>query len=148
MGGRIAGSFNLWSFCNLANLILIAMLTGCAVGPNFQTPDAPDVTGYLARGGTAPTAAIPGQVLARRAEIPDRWWELFRSRPLNDLIEQGIAHNADLEAAEAALRVAQANALAQRGQLFPIVAGNFNPTRQKVATQGLTSKRRRQRKHL
>ena len=58
---------------------------------------------------------------------------------MNTLIEQGIAHNADLEAAEAALRVAQANALAQRGQLFPVVAGNFNPTRQKVATQGLTS---------
>jgi NodT family efflux transporter outer membrane factor (OMF) lipoprotein len=115
------------------------MLTGCAVGPNFQTPDAPDVTGYLARGGTSTNAAIPGQILARRAEIPDRWWELFQSKHLNALIEQGIAQNADVEAAEAALRVAQANALAQRGQLFPIVAGNFNPTNQKVATQGLTS---------
>ncbi len=112
-------------------MVLVAILAGCAVGPNFQTPDAPDVTGYLARGGTAPTSAIPGQVLTRRAEIPDRWWELFQSRHLNALIEQGIAKNADVEAAEAALRVAQANALAQRGQLFPIVAGNFNPTRQK-----------------
>ena len=139
MGSRIAGSLNLWPICNLVNLILITMLTGCAVGPNFQTPDAPDVTGYLARGGTPPTATVPGQVLARRAEIPDRWWELFRSRHLNALIEKGIAQNADVEAAEAALRVAQANALAQRGQLFPIVAGDFNPTRQKVATQGLTS---------
>jgi NodT family efflux transporter outer membrane factor (OMF) lipoprotein len=114
------------------------MLTGCAVGPNFQTPDAPEVTGYLARGGTA-GSAIPGQALARTAEVPERWWELFHSRYLNALIEQGIAHNADLEAAEAALRVAQANALAQRGQLLPVVAGDFNPTRQKVATQALSS---------
>ena len=130
---RLAGCLNLWRFRNLANLIIIVLLAGCAVGPNFQTPDAPDVTGYLARGGTAPIDTIPGQVLARRAEIPDRWWELFHSRPLNDLIAQGITYNSDLEAAEAALRVAQFNALAQRGQLFPIVAGEFNPTRQKTS---------------
>jgi NodT family efflux transporter outer membrane factor (OMF) lipoprotein len=121
-----------------AIMVLVAMLTGCAVGPNFQTPDAPDVTGYLGRGG-AGEAAIPGQALARRADIPDRWWELFRSRHLNALITQGIAKNAELEAAEAALRVAQANALAQRGALFPAVGAIFNPTRQKVATQALTS---------
>ena len=70
-------------------LMLIAMLTGCAVGPNFQTPDAPDVTGYLGRGGTSGDA-IPGQALARTADIPERWWELFHSRHLNALIEQGI----------------------------------------------------------
>ena len=118
--------------------MLIAMLTGCAVGPDFQTPEAPDVTGYLGRNATA-ASTVPGQALARSAEIPERWWELFRSRHLNALVERGIAHNPDVEAAEAALRVAQANALAQRGQLFPLVAGNFNPTRQKVATQGLVS---------
>ena len=114
------------------------MLTGCAVGPDFQTPDPPDVTGYLARSGSS-GGGISGQALARSADIPDRWWELFHSRHLNTLIEQGLAHNADVQAAEAALRVAQANALAQRGALFPQVAGNFNPTRQKVATQVLTS---------
>ena len=57
--------------------------------------------------------------------MPAQWWELFRSRHLNDLIEQGIAHNADLQAAEAAVRVAQANALAQRGALFPTVDGEL-----------------------
>ena len=138
VGIRLADGPGIASSYVIGFLILIATLTGCAVGPNFQTPDAPEVTGYLARGGTA-GSAIPGQALARTAEVPERWWELFHSRYLNALIEQGIAHNADLEAAEAALRVAQANALAQRGQLFPVIAGNFNPTRQKVATQALSS---------
>ncbi len=113
------------------------MLAGCAVGPNFQPPEAPDTAGYLSRSGKAD--AVPGQALARRAAIPARWWELFHSRHLNMMIEEGIAHNADVDAAEAALRVAQANALAQRGALLPLVAGEFNPTRQKVATQALTS---------
>jgi outer membrane protein TolC len=49
-------------------------------------------------------------------------------------VQDGIAHNADLAAAEAAVRVAQANALAQRGALFPTVAGNFDASRQKVAS--------------
>ena len=117
-------------------LIFIAMLTGCAVGPDFLTPGPPDVTGYLGRGAPA---VVPGQTLARSADIPHRWWELFQSPHLNKLMEQGLAQNAELQAAEAALRVAQANALAQRGALLPTVTGNFNPTRQKVATQGLTS---------
>ena len=120
----------------LGTVILTTMLTSCAVGPDFKTPDAPDVTGYLGRGNSV---AVPGQAMVRAADIPQRWWELFHSRHLNALVERGIAKNADLEAAEAAVRVAQANALAQRGVLFPQIAGEFNPTRQKVATQALTS---------
>ncbi len=117
------------------------MLTGCAVGPNFQTPPPPGVTGYLSN-DRAPDVAggtgAPGQRLAQGSDIPGEWWELFRSRHLNELIEQGIIHNAELQAAEAAVLVAQANALAQRGALFPTVTANFNPTRQKQATGSVT----------
>ena len=116
--------------------LLITMLTSCTVGPNFEKPAPPDVAGYLGRNDSN---VIPGQTLSRTANIPERWWELFHSRYLNTLIEKGIARNADLEAAEAALRAAQANALAVRGTLFPQISGNFTPTRQKVATQALTS---------
>jgi NodT family efflux transporter outer membrane factor (OMF) lipoprotein len=138
MGIRHPGNLRAWSRYVFGTLLLAAMLTACAVGPDFQTPDPPDVTGYLAPGGAA-GGGVPPQALARSADIPDRWWELFRSRHLTALIEQGIAHNADVQAAEAALQVAQANAAAQRGALFPTIAGNFNPTRQKVATESLAS---------
>jgi NodT family efflux transporter outer membrane factor (OMF) lipoprotein len=107
-------------------MLLASMLTGCALGPDFKVPEAPPVAGYL------PPGDRPlGRVFAPGADIPARWWELFQSRHLNDLIEQGIAHNADLQAAEASVRMAQANALAQRGALFPQVAANWNSTRQK-----------------
>ena len=116
------------------------MLTGCAVGPDFQPPSPPGVTGYVPAGGrSAASEPIPDQKLVAGAAIPDRWWELFRSRHLNELITQGIIHNADLQAAEAAVRVAQANALAQRGALFPVVTADFNTSRQKVPTASLTS---------
>jgi NodT family efflux transporter outer membrane factor (OMF) lipoprotein len=67
--------------------------------------------------------------------VPAQWWELLRSRALDQLVQDGITYNADLAAAEAAVRVAQANALAQRGGLFPTVTGNFDAVRQKTAGQ-------------
>jgi NodT family efflux transporter outer membrane factor (OMF) lipoprotein len=115
--------------------ILAAMLTGCAVGPDFLTPEPPGVPSYLPGGDKAGA----GRSIVEGGDIPAAWWELFRSRHLNGLVERGIAYNADLEAAEGALRAAQANALAQRGALFPTVQGNFNATRQKVATGSVTT---------
>jgi NodT family efflux transporter outer membrane factor (OMF) lipoprotein len=110
------------------------MLTGCAVGPNFAPPEPPDVTGYVPKseGLRAATRFVAG-------DIPPRWWELFHSKALSRMIEEGIACNFELKAAEAAVRAAHATARAQRGALLPAVDGNFNPSRQKIATQSDTS---------
>src|SRR5262245_30521655 len=122
-------------------LVLAAMLTSCTDGPDFHTPSAPDVTGYLPHMGSSRSALgerVRGAAFVHGAYISDRWWELLHSRHLNELIRSALIQNADLQAAEAAVRVAQANALAQRGLLFPVVTANFNSTRQSVAEQ-LTS---------
>lgn len=113
----------------------MAMLAACTVGPDFRVPDAPPVAGYLPAG----TQRIAGQGVVQGADIPARWWELFRSAHLSRLIEQGLAQNPDLAAAEAAVRVAQENAVAQSGALFPQIAGNWNSTRQKTPTEVLSS---------
>lgn len=113
----------------LALSLLGAMTAGCAVGPDFQRLEAPPGSTYL-----GPRAdGVPGRTLARGAEIPPEWWELLRAPALDRLVQDGLAYNADLAAAEAAVRVARANALAQRGALFPGVAGTFDATRQKTA---------------
>src|SRR5215468_8874461 len=57
-------------------LIVAAMLTGCAVGPDFQTPPPPEVTSYLGRlAGLIPGDRVPGQRVVQGADIPGRWWE-------------------------------------------------------------------------
>jgi NodT family efflux transporter outer membrane factor (OMF) lipoprotein len=56
---------------------------------------------------------------------------LFHSRPLNALIEQALANNADLKAAQAALLVAHENTRAQRGAYAPQVSAGASVTRQK-----------------
>ncbi len=115
--------------CRLGGVAAAALvvLTGCAVGPNFESPAAPEVKTYLP-GGTPDRVA--GRKVAAGEAVPSRWWKLFRSPRLNRLVEDGLAFNADLQAAEASLRAAQATALAQRGALFPLVTANFTGSRQ------------------
>jgi NodT family efflux transporter outer membrane factor (OMF) lipoprotein len=118
----------------LAALTLAALLAGCAVGPDFVPPSAPDVQGYTPAPlpkGTA-SAATPGgqaQRFVRDLDLPGQWWTLFHSKPLNALVERALANNPDLAAAQAALRVARENVRAQRGTLFPQVDAGFNGTR-------------------
>jgi NodT family efflux transporter outer membrane factor (OMF) lipoprotein len=83
---------------------------------------------------TAATPGIPGgqeQRFISGAQIPAEWWTLFHSRELNTLIEQALAHNADLKAAQAALLVAHENTLSQRGAYLPKVTAGASITREK-----------------
>jgi NodT family efflux transporter outer membrane factor (OMF) lipoprotein len=124
----------------LPNVALGAALltTGCVVGPNFKPPPPPQVSGYTSTPPQA-TASTPGvsggapQRFVAGADIPADWWALFHSKPLNDLIVQALANNADLKAAEAALLVAHENTLAQRGAYSPKVSGGVDLSRSKAS---------------
>src|ERR1700761_7401398 len=103
--------------------------SGCAVGPNFNPAAAPDVTGYV-KGELGPAdpgkgpSDVPGQRFISGADVSTRWWAAFKSEPLNELVKESVDHNPNLQAAEAAIKVARYNALAQRGLFFPQVTGN------------------------
>ncbi|HEX4350419.1 MAG TPA: efflux transporter outer membrane subunit [Verrucomicrobiae bacterium] len=118
-------------------MALIALLiSGCAVGPNFKRPAAPNVTSYtttplMTMVATTNVAGGESQHFANGVNIPQDWWTLFHSKPLNELIEESLSNNPDLKAAQAALSVARENVLAQRGNFFPSVSGGFSATRQK-----------------
>ena len=123
----------------LSGFALLAPLlaSACAVGPNFKPPAPPPISSYTQQAQSQTTAATPGvpggaaQHLVSGADIPADWWTLFHSRALNDLIEQALAHNPDLKAAQAALLVAHENTLAQRGAYFPQVSAGASITREK-----------------
>ncbi|WP_255523496.1 efflux transporter outer membrane subunit [Rhodanobacter sp. DHB23] len=114
------------------------LLAACAVGPNFKAPAPPAVSGYTPHPVVA-TAATPGvaggsaQHFEAGADIPGEWWTLFHSAPLDALIRQALAHNPDLKAAQAALRVAHEDMLAQRGAFLPSVSANLTASRQRQA---------------
>jgi NodT family efflux transporter outer membrane factor (OMF) lipoprotein len=58
---------------------------------------------------------------------------LFQSAQLNALIERAFKANPDIEAAQAALRSAQQNVIAQQGFFYPTVGVNYSPSRNKLA---------------
>jgi NodT family efflux transporter outer membrane factor (OMF) lipoprotein len=115
-----------------------ALTTGCAVGPDFERPAAPDAPRYtkepLGSGtASAPVAGGQSQKFVDNLEIPSQWWTVFHSPGLNALIIRSIKANPTLESTIAALRVAEENTRAQEGKFFPLVQANFNPTTGQVA---------------
>ncbi len=119
--------------------VIVMLLAGCAVGPDFLRPAPPAGKDYAPATIAEPTAsaAVAGgaaQRFLRDMDIPGEWWRLFHSEPLNRLIEQALKTNPNLAAAEAALRMAQENVAAQVGAYYPQIGGNFTPSRQKTAT--------------
>jgi NodT family efflux transporter outer membrane factor (OMF) lipoprotein len=127
----------------LSHLIAASALlvtAGCAVGPKFKKPPAPNVNGYTAApiSTTSSTSNVVGgesQHLVEGQDIPGEWWILFHSKPLNDLIERSLKANPDLKAAQAALLVARENMLAQRGAYYPSINGGFSANRAKSSAE-------------
>jgi NodT family efflux transporter outer membrane factor (OMF) lipoprotein len=122
-------------FCVLLVLVLVA---GCSVGPNFKHPAAPEVKGYTTNQlvATSETTNVPGGQVQRFVEgsdIPGAWWELFHSKALNGLIERSLSNNPSIKAAQAALTVAHENVLAQKGAFYPSANASFSAARQKTS---------------
>ena len=122
----------------LASVLVFVLLAGCAVGPNFKKPAPPAVQEYTARPlvTTSGTTNIEGgevQRFIQGADIPGEWWTLFHSKALNGLIERSLSNNPSIKAAQAALKVAHENVLAQKGAFYPSVSGSFSAARQKTS---------------
>lgn len=119
------------------------LLAGCAVGPNFHRPTAPQ-TSYLRGGlpadsGGAPkasatdTAQNGDQQFRVGADIPAEWWHLFHYPELDQLLKRVLERNQTLEAAKQSLYAAQQDKLASESALYPSVSGYFNPARFKTS---------------
>jgi NodT family efflux transporter outer membrane factor (OMF) lipoprotein len=124
------------TFAGLA--ALAPVLAGCVVGPKFTTPAAPSVAGYTpaplaAQTASAPVAGGQPQSFVQGLDVTGRWWTLYGSPDLDALVERALKANPDLQAAQAALRVAREAYYAQRGALLPTVDAGYSLTRQKVS---------------
>ncbi|HTR84786.1 MAG TPA: efflux transporter outer membrane subunit [Reyranella sp.] len=121
--------------------LLALSLGGCMVGPDFKRPDPPKDQSVLppdeAIAQTASSNVLGGeaQTFVRDLDIPAQWWQVFGSAPLDALVERSMTANPDIQAAIAALKLAQQNARAQRAALFPTVgvSGNAQQNQQSLA---------------
>ncbi len=124
----------------VAALAALALLYGCAVGPDFHRPAAPTVNGYtrepLLPQTQTTSAEVPGGAAQRFLQDQDmagQWWGLFQSPELNAVIERALKANPTIVSAQAALRQAHELVSAQQGFFYPTVQGSFTGSRQQTS---------------
>src|SRR5262245_1893019 len=94
---------------------LVALSSGCMVGPNYKRPDAPAPSVY--RGVAAEPVAKPDA--ASFGE--EKWWNAFQDDTLRDLIRAALQQNYDVRIAAARVQEARALAGITRADQLPEV---------------------------
>jgi len=114
---------------------ILALMGGCAVGPNFVRPTPPDTDRYTHEAQSEATVAADGQAqhFTPGAEITADWWRLFKSPQLDAVVRQAISNNPTLQAAEASLRQSQDNLRSGYGLYFPQGQAGVSASRQLTA---------------
>jgi NodT family efflux transporter outer membrane factor (OMF) lipoprotein len=80
---------------------------------------------------TPPNSADPAQHLALGQQISGDWWQLFHSRPLDEVVQGAIAQSPTLDAARATVAQADEAVIEARGNLYPRVEFSASAGRQK-----------------
>lgn len=112
-----------------ALLMSASLMAGCAVGPDYQRPDAPVSAHYLARPDARPdSTALPLDNAV--------WWQSFADPLLNEFVSSALAQNLNLAQASAQLTQARAGLSAATAALLPSgnVSGQASRAYQSVET--------------
>ncbi|HOB72900.1 MAG TPA: efflux transporter outer membrane subunit [Phycisphaerae bacterium] len=101
----------MWTRRFLACFLLMTIVAGCKVGPNYEPPQTPAPANWSGLENpttrpAGPAAQSPGPT-TRPADLAT-WWQTLRDPLLDELIEQAVESNLDLRIARA--RVAEARA--------------------------------------
>lgn len=117
---------------------IILRLCGCATGPDFEMPPAPEVSTYTESPLPAQTVSSEyakgdAQTFLMAGDLPAEWWKLFQSDSLNQLVSLALKNNPDLQAAKAALRQSRELLYVEEGSLTPAVDMRADITRSKFS---------------
>jgi NodT family efflux transporter outer membrane factor (OMF) lipoprotein len=107
-----------------ASVLLLAVLAGCAVGPDYKRPEVEAPAEFKEAAGWR--QAVPRDALPRGS-----WWSVFADAELDALMKRVDVSNQTIRVAEAQFREARALADQARAGLFPAVNANASATRSK-----------------
>jgi len=103
----------------LALGVFVAALAGCAVGPNYRTPETPTPEGFAAAGSAA-TAGAGANAPASAAPVDfTAWWHALNDPELDSLIARAISGNPDVLIALDRLQAARTYEAAIIGTVLP-----------------------------
>jgi multidrug efflux system outer membrane protein len=104
-------------------MLATALLSSCiTLGPDYQRPkiDTPDVW--------------PGE--KSDAPVPVQWWSSYGDPVLDEMIDEALAHNADLALAIARVDEARAQLGIARADQLPGVEANAGESRNRISEEG------------
>lgn len=122
-----------------AVMLLFSGLVGCASGPDFVRPAAPDGSDYTRMHLPKQMASAikpmgKSQQFQLVQEVDAQWWRKLGSARLDALIATALSNNPDLAAAQAALRQAKELRLAQAGATrYPQMHVDTDAQRQRMS---------------
>jgi multidrug efflux system outer membrane protein len=104
--------------------VLLGVLTGCAVGPDYRRPAVDVPAGWRYGAGEA------------RELVNTAWWEQFNDPVLNQLVQVAIEENKDLRIATARIEKFMGSYVTTRGNLFPEINAGATFARQRASQEG------------
>lgn len=107
----------------VAMAIVVSVLTGCTVGPDYVKPEIESVGQWQTelRNGLY-SQKIDAQTLAK-------WWQTLNDPVLSGLIDQAVTSNLDVRAAVSRLKEARARRGISGADLFPTIDGSGAATK-------------------
>ena len=102
MNDNKSSLLSLRSRSQLIAICFVASLAGCAAGPDFQRPAAPNISSYTTT--PTPTQLTKDQKLVEGLLLETQWWRSLGSPSLNALIDDALQTSPTLTALNANLR--------------------------------------------
>jgi outer membrane protein, multidrug efflux system len=109
--------------------LILMLLSGCAVGPDYRRPEFPVPNRYR---------ESLTQSLASRSLSLANWWQNFRDQPLDRLMAKALRSNRDLRIAETRVREARALRNVVSAGFWPTVDASAAYTRLRTSRNGPT----------
>jgi NodT family efflux transporter outer membrane factor (OMF) lipoprotein len=107
--------------------LVVLLLAGCTVGPNYQRPATP----------VPPAFAEPNNVQSASDAELAQWWHGFDDPELDKLVDRAVARNFDVETAAARIREARAREVAAGAGALPQVDAQASASRQRISENAI-----------
>jgi multidrug efflux system outer membrane protein len=113
-------------------ILLLILMCGCAVGPDYQRPDYPTPANFRGQGPDIPKEPA-------EASFGDlRWFEVFKDEKLQELINIALKENYDVQIAAQRVLAAREQAVIQRSFLFPSLNASGQLESVRTSERGFT----------
>ncbi|MGN8345371.1 efflux transporter outer membrane subunit [Pseudomonas sp. SMV71] len=111
-------------------VLLMAALSACTVGPDYQRPETQRIAQW-----PTPARAAASQLVS--ADMNERWWEVFNDPTLSALTRRAVADNLDLKLAGSRLQQSRAARQVVTSAQYPSGSATGSYARRRNSGEGL-----------